>query len=83
MDRIPAYLPGNRNMVALMSRQCVGIVDRQHLLVLVGDNHHLRAALTDWDDEQMAAAAEALRRVAGAVTQAAESVRRVNTSTGD
>jgi len=44
---------------------------------------HLRAALADWDDDQMAAAAESLRRVAGAVTQAAESVRRVNTSTGD
>jgi DNA-binding MarR family transcriptional regulator len=44
---------------------------------------HLRAALADWDDEQMAAAAEALRRVAGAVTQVAESFRRVNTSTGD
>lgn len=44
---------------------------------------HLRAALADWDDEQMAAAAEAMHRVAGAVTQAAESVRRGNTSTGD
>jgi DNA-binding MarR family transcriptional regulator len=44
---------------------------------------HLRAALADWDDEQMATAAEAISRVAAAVTQAAESVRRVNTSTGD
>ena len=44
---------------------------------------YLRAALADWDDEQMAAAAEAISRIAAAVTQAAESVRRVNTSTGD
>ncbi|QNE22264.1 MarR family transcriptional regulator [Kribbella qitaiheensis] len=43
----------------------------------------LRAALTDWDDEQMAAAADALHRVAGAITYVAESDRRVNPSTGD
>jgi DNA-binding MarR family transcriptional regulator len=57
---------------------------RQRLQALYANyTRQLRAALADWDDERMADAAEALRRVAGAVTQAAESVRRVNTSTGD
>jgi DNA-binding MarR family transcriptional regulator len=36
----------------------------------------LRTALADWDDDDMAAAAETLRRVAGAVTQAGQPVRR-------
>jgi DNA-binding MarR family transcriptional regulator len=43
----------------------------------------LRAALADWDDDDMAAAAEALHRVAGAIAQASESARRTNNSTGD
>jgi DNA-binding MarR family transcriptional regulator len=43
----------------------------------------LRAALADWDDDDMAAAAEALHRVAGAITQASEFARRVKNSTGD
>ncbi|TWD83651.1 DNA-binding MarR family transcriptional regulator [Kribbella amoyensis] len=43
----------------------------------------LRAALADWDDDAMTAAAETLRRVADAVARSAESVRRTTTSTGD
>jgi DNA-binding MarR family transcriptional regulator len=44
---------------------------------------HLRSALADWNDDDMAAAAETLRKVAGAVTAAATSVRRPTTSTGE
>jgi DNA-binding MarR family transcriptional regulator len=43
----------------------------------------LRAALADWNDDDMAAAAEVLHRVAGAVNAAATSVRRPTTSTGE
>jgi DNA-binding MarR family transcriptional regulator len=49
----------------------------------VGFAHQLRTALADWDDDDMVAAADALRHVAAAVTKAAESVRQTNTSTGD
>ncbi len=48
-----------------------------------GYTKQLRAALADWDDDQVAAAAEVLRRVAAAVTDAAASVKNVHTSTGD
>jgi DNA-binding MarR family transcriptional regulator len=44
-----------------------------------GYARQLRAALADWDDDEMAAAAEALRRVAAAVTEAATSVRHAHT----
>jgi DNA-binding MarR family transcriptional regulator len=67
--------------VSLVALSALG--ERRLQALYTSYTQHLRAALADWDDEQMAAAAEALRRVAGAVTQAAESVRRVNTSTGD
>jgi DNA-binding MarR family transcriptional regulator len=69
---------------ARVSLVALSALGEQRLQALYASyTHYLRAALTDWDDEQMAAAAETLRRIAGAVTQAAESVRRVNTSTGD
>ncbi|GAA1613269.1 MarR family transcriptional regulator [Kribbella sancticallisti] len=48
-----------------------------------GYARQLRAALSDWEDDEMIAAADALRRIASAVTQAAESARHPNTSTGD
>lgn len=48
-----------------------------------GYTKQLRAALADWDDDEMVAAATALRRVAAAVTEAASSVRHANPSTGD
>jgi DNA-binding MarR family transcriptional regulator len=48
-----------------------------------GYTRQLRSALADWDDEEMAAAAESLRRIAVAVAQAAESAKHANTSTGD
>jgi DNA-binding MarR family transcriptional regulator len=67
--------------VSLVALSALG--ERRLQALYTSYTQHLRAALADWDDEQMAAAAEALRRVAGAVAQAAESVRRVNTSTGD
>lgn len=43
----------------------------------------LRAALADWDDDGLTAAAATLRRVATAVTESAGTVRRTTTSTGD
>jgi DNA-binding MarR family transcriptional regulator len=43
----------------------------------------LRTALADWNDDDLAAAAETLRTIAGAVTEAAASVRRPTTSTGE
>ncbi|MFI5708050.1 MarR family winged helix-turn-helix transcriptional regulator [Kribbella sp. NPDC051620] len=48
-----------------------------------GYARQLRSALADWDDDEMAAAAEVLRRVAAAVTQTAESAKHSNPSTGD
>jgi len=48
-----------------------------------GYTRQLRSALADWDDDEMAAAAEALRRVALAVTHAAEAAKHTNLSTGD
>lgn len=48
-----------------------------------GYTRQLRSALTDWDDDEMAAAAVVLRRVATAITQAAEVAKHPNTSTGD
>jgi DNA-binding MarR family transcriptional regulator len=48
-----------------------------------GFAQRLRAALGDWDDDDMATAAQALHHVAAAVTEAAESVRQTNFSTGD
>jgi DNA-binding MarR family transcriptional regulator len=57
---------------------------RQRLHALyAGYTRQLRSALADWGDDEMAAAADALRQVAQAVTEAAESVRHANTSTGD
>jgi hypothetical protein len=38
-------MTGNGHMVAFMPRQLVGIFNRQYLLVLIGDNYHLGAAL--------------------------------------
>jgi DNA-binding MarR family transcriptional regulator len=43
----------------------------------------LRVALADWADDDMTAAADALHRVARAMTQASEAARRVHYSTGD
>jgi DNA-binding MarR family transcriptional regulator len=48
-----------------------------------GYARQLRSALADWDDDEMAAAAEVLRRVAAAVTRTAESPKHPNPSTGD
>jgi DNA-binding MarR family transcriptional regulator len=48
-----------------------------------GYARQLRSALADWDDDQMAAAAEVMRRVAAAVTRTAESAKQSNPSTGD
>jgi DNA-binding MarR family transcriptional regulator len=48
--------------------------------LFAGYTHQLRSVL-DWDDEQMAAAAEVLRRVAAAVGQASGSTRRPSTTT--
>ncbi|MDX6279263.1 MAG: hypothetical protein QOH03_334 [Kribbellaceae bacterium] len=56
--------------------------DRLHALY-AGYTRQLRSALADWDDDELAAAAETLRRVAIAVTQAAEFAKHPNPSTGD
>jgi DNA-binding MarR family transcriptional regulator len=51
-----------------------------------GYTRNLRAALADWDDDDMADAAETLRRVAGALTTASASVKpsiQTETPTGE
>jgi DNA-binding MarR family transcriptional regulator len=69
---------------ARVSLVAVSASGRERLQALyLSYTQHLRAALADWDDEQLADAAEVMHRVAGAITQAAESVRRDHTSTGD
>src|SRR2546425_9217212 len=45
MDRITTHVTGHGNVVSLLALQCVRIINRQHFLVLVGNYHHLRAAL--------------------------------------
>jgi DNA-binding MarR family transcriptional regulator len=44
---------------------------------------HLRAALTDLDDDALLAAADTMQRIARAITQASQVVRRTTQSTGD
>ncbi|HEY0619170.1 MAG TPA: MarR family transcriptional regulator [Kribbella sp.] len=69
---------------ARVSLVALSAVGRARLEALYANyTRQLRAALADWNDDDMTAAAEALHRVAGAMTQAAESGRRTNNSTGD
>ncbi|NEA37138.1 MarR family transcriptional regulator [Streptomyces sp. SID13031] len=56
--------------------------DRLHALY-AGYSRQLRSALADWDDDELAAAAATLRRVAIAITEAAEFAKHSNLSTGD
>ena len=53
--------------------------------LFAGFTRQLRAALADWDDDELAAAAEVLQRVAGAVAEAGSVRSGVSTltSTGD
>ncbi|MEV6288812.1 MarR family transcriptional regulator [Kribbella sp. NPDC051770] len=69
---------------ARVSLVALSPIGRERLEALyAGYTRQLRSALADWNDDDMAAAAETLRRVAGAVAEAATSVRRPTTSTGE